>query len=450
LEISIIHGWALHVINHTNTLAGQLELEQRNRLLNVDALRGFALLGILAVNIWAFADPYYTTTQSNPAYASGLDQAVRFFISLFFETKFYLLFSFLFGYSFTLQMASAERAERAFFPQMLRRQSGLLAVGLLHGAVLYYGEILSIYAILGLILLACRGFPPGRAVRVGVGLVVTMGMLWMLLGVVAMTQDAAMGSDLTSVNAKLAAFSDDAMATLGYHTSHLPETVATLVMLQGPSAMAMFFLGLAAGRVRFFENPDRYRMYTHRILLIALPIGSVGALTYALTATYVPGGAYEIIAFGLGQLTAPLLTSSYVVAALMLFRTKPGQRIEQALAPMGKMALTNYLGQSLLLGILFTGYGFGLIDRLSPLIVLVIVPFAFAIQLLFSRWWLKHHLYGPGEWVLRAITIAAIPAWRRNQNAAQALAAGDAATAAEPKPSGQSDQVVSATRPLQP
>ena len=72
------------MINHTNTLAGQFELEQRNRLLNVDALRGFALLGILAVNIWAFADPYYTTTQSNPAYASGLDQAVRFFISLFF------------------------------------------------------------------------------------------------------------------------------------------------------------------------------------------------------------------------------------------------------------------------------------------------------------------------------------------------------------------------------
>jgi uncharacterized protein len=113
-------------------------------------------------------------------------------------------------------------------------------------------------------------------------------------------------------------------------------------------------------------------------------------------------------------LTAPLLTSSYVVAALMLFRTKPGQRIEQALAPMGKMALTNYLGQSLLLGILFTGYGFGLIDRLSPLTVLVIVPFVFAIQLFFSRWWLKHHLYGPGEWVLRAITIAAVPAWRRN------------------------------------
>lgn len=402
------------MLNHTDTLTGKFELEQANRLLNVDALRGFALLGILAVNIWAFADPYYTTTESNPVYASGLDQAVRFSISLFFETKFYLLFSFLFGYSFTLQMASAERAESAFFPRMLRRQSGLLAVGLLHGAVLYYGEILSIYAILGLILLACRDFPPGRAARIGAVLVVTMGVLWMLLGIAAITQDAAIGSDLTSANSKLAAFSGDVMATLNYHAAHLPETVATLVMLQGPSAMAMFFFGLGAGRVGLFENPARYSMHRHRIFLIALPIGIVGALIYALTTTYAPGGAYEIIAFGLGQLTAPLLTASYVVAAVMLFQTKPGQRIEQALAPMGKMALTNYIGQSLLLGILFTGYGLGLINRLSPLSVLVIVPFVFALQLLFSRWWLKHHLYGPGEWVLRAITIAAIPAWRRN------------------------------------
>ncbi|PTS82000.1 hypothetical protein DBR00_17910 [Pseudomonas sp. HMWF032] len=389
-------------------------MEQSNRLLNIDALRGFALLGILAVNIWAFADPYYTTTQSNPVYVSGVDQAVRFSISLFFETKFYLLFSFLFGYSFTLQMASAERAERAFFPRMLRRQSGLLAIGLVHGACLYYGEILSIYALLGLILLACRGFPPGRAAKIGVVLVVTMGVLWILLGIAAMTQAAVMDADLTSANAKRAAFTGDAMATLNYHATHLLETIATLFMLQGPSAMAMFFFGLAAGRIRFFENPALYNMHTQRIFLVALPIGIVGALTYALATTYAPGGAYEIIAFGLGQLTAPLLTASYVVAAVMLFRTKPGQRIEQALAPMGKMALTNYLGQSLLLGILFTGYGFGLIDRLSPLIVLVIVPFVFAIQLLFSRWWLKHHLYGPGEWVLRAITIAAIPAWRRN------------------------------------
>ncbi len=131
-----------------------------SRLQNVDALRGFALLGILVVNVWAFADPYYASTETNPTFDSGLDHAIRFLVSLLFETKFYLLFSFLFGYSFTLQMAAAERAGTGFVPRMLRRQSGLLAIGLLHGALLYYGEILSMYAVLGLILLACRNIAP--------------------------------------------------------------------------------------------------------------------------------------------------------------------------------------------------------------------------------------------------------------------------------------------------
>jgi uncharacterized protein len=124
------------------------------RLLNVDALRGFALLGILVVNIWAFADPYYASKSTNPTYDSGVDHGVRFIVGLLFETKFYLLFSFLFGYSFTLQMAAAERAGSAFIPRMLRRQGGLLVIGLAHGALLYYGEILSTYAILGLVLIA--------------------------------------------------------------------------------------------------------------------------------------------------------------------------------------------------------------------------------------------------------------------------------------------------------
>ena len=130
------------------------------------------------------------------------------------------------------------------------------------------------------------------------------------------------------------------------------------------------------------------------------------------------GSGLEALTFGVGQLTAPLLTATYVVAGLMLFRTRFGRRIELALAPMGKIALTNYLGQSVVLGILFTGYGFGLVDQLSPIAILGFVPIIFTTQLVLSSWWLKRHLYGPGEWVLRAITIAGMPPWRREQSMA--------------------------------
>lgn len=236
----------------------------------------------------------------------------------------------------------------------------------------------------------------------------------MLLGIAGTAESVSADSVDSGADAKLAAFSGDMMATLGYHATHFPETVAALVMLQAPSAMAMFLLGFAGGRVGLFERPEQHRVAMYRIVRIGLPLGLIGALSYALAATYAPGSGLEILAFGFGQLTAPLLTASYVVAGLTLFQTERGSRVERALAPMGKMALTNYLGQSLALGILFTGYGFGLVDRLSPLAALAFVPIIFTAQLVLSNWWLKRHPYGPGEWVLRAITIAGIPPWRRN------------------------------------
>ena len=386
---------------------------QPPRLQNVDALRGFALLGILSVNIWAFADSHFASPTSNPAYASALDNAVRFLAALVFETKFYLLFSFLFGYSVTLQMDAAARAQAAFLPRMLRRQAGLIALGLLHGALLFYGDIMSLYGALGLILLACRHWPPERAAKAAIWLLSIMGLGWMLFGLLLAGGTEAAPPDPGAL-LKLQAFRGSAAATQAYHLGHLPETLGIILLLQAPSAMALFFLGFAAGRLRLFEQPDLYREAAHRLLRLGLPLGLLGALCYAAAATYAPGGWLEVMAFGFGQLTAPLLCFSYVAAALLLFERPAGRRIEVALAPLGKMALSNYLLQSLLLGLLFTGYGLRLIDRLPPLAVLACVPPIYALQMLASRWWLARYRYGPGEWLLRAATLAAVPPSRRS------------------------------------
>jgi uncharacterized protein len=383
------------------------------RLLNVDALRGFALFGILAVNIWAYADPYYATTASNPAHASALDHSVRFAVSLLFETKFYLLFSFLFGYSFTLQMAAAERAGASFRPRMLRRQGGLLALGLLHGTLLYFGEILALYALLGLILLACRDLPPRRAVRTAVILIAVTGTAWLLLGLAALAAGATAAPDPGSGPAdKLAAFSGGAAATLGFHSGHFAETFVSLVLLQGTSALAMFFLGLAAGRRRLFADLGAHRVLLRRVLVVGGPVGVAGAAVYATAAVRAPGTAAEILAFGISQLTAPLLTAAYAAAVLVLFRTRPGRAAERALAPLGRTALTNYLFQSLALGLVFTGYGLGLVDRVAPPAVVAVALGIYAVQMVLSHWWLKGHRYGPGEWVLRAVTVLRPPPWR--------------------------------------
>ena len=121
------------------------------RIQTIDAIRGFALFGILIVNILTFSSVYYETGLA-PAGAtgeSGLAKALAFLVSALFELKFYLLFSFLFGYSVTLQMQSAERAGTGFLPRMFRRQTGLFAIGATHAVFLFHGDTLTTYAILG-------------------------------------------------------------------------------------------------------------------------------------------------------------------------------------------------------------------------------------------------------------------------------------------------------------
>jgi uncharacterized protein len=383
------------------------------RLVQIDALRGFALLGILSVNIWAFADPYYASTSSNPAYASMLDHGIRLLIALLFETKFYLLFSFLFGYSFTLQMAAAERANAAFVPRMVRRQLALLIVGLAHGALLYYGEILSTYALLGLVLLAVRNLSPASARQWAIGLVVVACSLWMLLGILQGLEGDWVGAGHSEAQKKLAALSAGAVQTLQFHSREVWNTVPALWLLQGPSALAMFLFGYAAGRQQWLASPQPRESRAGRLLVVTAPIGLLGALIYALTAAYLPGGGLETFAFGVGQLTAPLLTASYCLWMLALFNTPAGTRLCALLAPLGKMALSNYLMQSIVLGLLFTGYGAGWINQIEPWRLLPMVAAIFAVQMWLSARWLHRHPYGPFEWLLRAVTLLAWPQWKR-------------------------------------
>lgn len=390
----------------------------QHRLLNVDALRGFALLGILAVNIWAFADPYFGIGINNPLYAGALDVAVRFVEGLLFETKFYLLFSFLFGYSFTLQMAAAERAGAAFRPRMLRRAFGLLALGVLHGCFLFYGDILHLYGLLSFVLVIWAG-SRRDAVRAAIALVLLSALLLAALGAVMLLLPEGMAADAKPALAKLAAFHGDWRATRAYTTSEFPTTMALLLFAQGPSALAMFLLGRAAGSMQLFAHVDAFRHLLPRVLKVGLPVGLAGAVLYAAASKYDPSGAMIMFATALSFLTAPFLTAAYVAGLLMLFDGRFGARLVAALAPMGKIALTNYLMQSVVMALLFTGYGLRLCDELSPAAVMALVFAIYFTQMALSAWWLKRHTYGPAEWLLRIVTNGSLSSGARSSNAAK-------------------------------
>ncbi|GAA5060600.1 DUF418 domain-containing protein [Nocardia callitridis] len=371
------------------------------RVHDVDALRGFALLGIFAVNITFMASAFPSNLINDPAYGSWLDEAARFVVSVLFSMKFYLLFSFLFGYSFTLQMDAAQRAGAEFVPRMLRRILGLFLLGAGQIVLLYGGDVLTTYAVACLALLAMFRVRDRVALRVaGILYAVVLGL--MILSVLMFDPTTllpdhaeALANSLAQNQAMLGSFGD----IVGQHLDGLSLLVLQALTMQGPTALAMFLLGMVAGRRQLLANLTGAEPILRRLQVIGFPIGLLGAVTFALL-----GGDGNGTAALISVATAPLLTAAYAATLLRAMHSTRFAWLRSALAPAGRIALTNYLLQALIGLVLFTSVGFSLAGKVSPPGLLVLTFVIFVGQLLASVWWTRTHRYGPAEWALRWLT----------------------------------------------
>lgn len=386
----------------------------------IDALRGFALLGILVVNAGSFASTYFGLGVADPAFSRPVDHAVRWFISLVFETKFYLLFSLLFGYSFALQMDAAERADSAFAPRFLRRVAGLLLLGVAHAWLLFSGDILVTYALLGLVLLPMRRLRPGTAVALAVALLGLVSACWGLLAwlmSLAPPMDWPLAELHTKAQQAATAYRTGPLEAIAQRGRDMADGVwFVLLFVQGPCALAMFLLGLAAQRSGYLAAVAGQPARLRRWVLCCLPLGGLGAWVYAGVQNSMRRQPDHVsaAALALDLATAPFLTFAYVAALLwVLQRGGLGRQLGAWLAPAGRMALSNYLLQSLVGALVFTAYGLALVGRVPPLAVLLGCVVLYALQLAGSRRWMAQHAYGPMEWQLRALTLLRRPAWRR-------------------------------------
>ncbi|MFJ9681952.1 DUF418 domain-containing protein [Streptomyces sp. NPDC101194] len=393
--------------------------EQRHRagtrLAEVDALRGFALLGILMVNITYMASAYHGTGLEDPSLGGPLNEAVRRLVAVLFEAKFFLLFSFLFGYSFTLQINSAERRDARFTPRFLRRLTGLFVIGVVHAVILFPGDILTLYAVLGLTLLVLRRSRPRTAVRTAVALLAVTAVGYALL---ALALSHAGGGGIPPSTGPAAAQATEALrggptSVIHTHLEQLPDVALLLIFFQAPSALAAFLLGLAAGRRRALADTDQHQRFLQRLQWAGFTVGLLGGIVYVDASLNHAGPAYQLLAMGLDVITAPLLAAGYAATVLRVAHGRWGRAVVAALAPAGRMSLTNYLGQSLICALLFTGYGAALVGRVAPIGVAATALALFVAQAVTSRWWLRHHAYGPLEWLLRAWTTLSIPPWRQ-------------------------------------
>ncbi len=386
------------------------------RIADVDALRGFALLGIFVVNITFMASGFTNALVPDPNHQHWYDDVAHFASYIFVDTKFYLLFSFLFGYSLTLLAGPSPQLPRA---KILRRLVGLMVLGIAHMVLLYTGDILFTYGLFGLLLLAMWKLSPRAAVIVGIAITLLMGGSAILAGLLAPAPPPGDPEAALRATELLQGGFGDVIAA---HLHLLPVQVIVIVA-QGPLCLATFLFGMAAGRRRLLETTTE--AVWRRVQVIGFPVGLAGALVFAIG-----GGSLGTnpVTAGISLLTAPFLTAAYVATLMRMFAA--GSRLRAVLAPAGRMALTNYLTQSLVGVVLFTGIGFGLVGELSTPALLAVAVLVFGAQLPLSRWWLTRFRYGPVEWLLRAFTNLEVPQWRSPAEPARDV---------EPEPVGRSD-----------
>jgi len=385
-----------------NDLAKREESMQRD--VAPDVLRGFALLGILVVNIqfMGLNSDQGARGEWTQGFANG---SATFLIAALFAGKFYLLFSFLFGYSSNYVIRN-DRSNRA---RWIKRCLVLIAFGALHFTFLWHGDIIFVYGLFGL-LLTFFFFRADRTLKIWSRIVFFLSTFFIvLIGALALMAEYLLDEDLgTSTVVSL-----DEILRSGTFLESIPARlevwvlgIATGMFLQGGLAFAAFLLGVRLARANFLSSPMDKAANERLIkkgLILGLPIQIIAAaILLQNEQSAEPSESVYLISLFVSFVTAPLLSMFYVGLIRKLVEERPN--LVSWLKPAGKMSLTIYISQSVITSLIFGPWGLGLFQDLQTWQVFVL---AFAIWLLLSylaALWLKRFKQGPLESLMSDVT----------------------------------------------
>ncbi|HJR72203.1 MAG TPA: DUF418 domain-containing protein [Luteimonas sp.] len=401
------------------------------RIETMDVLRGFALLGILLMNIEAFVGPLMeAVTGVNPRFA-GADRWMDAAIYVLVQGKFITLFSLLFGMGFAVMLERAQTRGGSGVALYIRRLLALLGIGLAHSILIWSGDILTTYALLGfLLLLFFRNTPVSRLPKWGIALyAVPLLLPWLMALFGALSQHdpqaaAEWDKGMAAQAQQIAALIDGERQAYGagdYAQATAQRATDTATMLGflpffGITLLGVFALGTWFVRSGTIRDPGA-RLPLFRKLVAA---GFLIGLPLMLWSVWLhPTHSFSGIDFGgaasqTAAQIANLLMSLGYFSAIVLLMQRPAWRSRlDWMAPAGRMALTNYLMQSVICTLVFYHYGLGYFEQLPRLWQPLFVLGVFVLQVLLSRWWLSKFRYGPMEWLWRWLTYLERPAMRR-------------------------------------
>jgi uncharacterized protein len=392
----------------------------RRRIELVDALRAFALAGILQVNIQSFVWGAGDSLGYFIDAPSAADTAVHLLVGTFVATKFISIFAFLFGFGAALQMRSIRAlcaGDLAAAKAVYRRRLWfLLALGVAHGLLLYYGDILAFYALAGFVLVLYMHRRAAALARATRNWWIAFALLNVALTLLFEAARRALPPEVDpalipqEVIDKFIVFTEG-----GYLEQLVPRATdfVYIVFVMGPLAapqiVALFLLGHLAARLGWIAHPQRHPHVWRAAFAIGCataPLAVAGAWLNYETMVNSPGDP-SLIGFGL-QTFGSLLAALYVAAIVRWREAVPVAAVIRWLAPAGRMPLTNYLLQSVAMGALLSGWGLGLGAVLGKAELALLALAIVAVQFVASRAWIARFGQGPVEALWRRVTYAGI------------------------------------------
>ena len=370
-----------------------------------DVLRGFALLGILVVNIQFMG--LNSSEGARGEWTLGLaNGSATFIIASIFAGKFYLLFSFLFGYSSNYII----RGERSNRTRWIKRCFALIALGALHFTFLWHGDIIFVYGLFGLLLMPFF-FRKNKTLKIWTGVIfIVTSTILLLVGALIYVAERFFPEE--SFQVPMESKLDSALSN-GSFLDAIPARldlwvygVATGILLQGGLAFAAFLLGLRMARTQFLSSPIDKKKNSDLMkkgFFFGAPIQIIAAIILVNNEQSAePSEAIYVLAVFSSFIAAPLLSMFYVGLIRKLVEEK--SNLVSWMKPAGRMSLTVYISQSIITSMIFGSWGFGLFQDLQTWQVVLLAVGIWALLVYLSTIWLKRFSQGPLEQLVNTLT----------------------------------------------
>ncbi|MDG2292025.1 MAG: DUF418 domain-containing protein [Phycisphaerales bacterium] len=397
---------------------------ESRRIASIDVLRGLAMLGILVLNIQAFAMPF--EAYGNPfAYGDieGSNYWVFTFAMLLADMKFMAIFSLLFGAGMVLFVERLLETGRPAYAVHYRRMAWLLVIGLVHAYLIWYGDILVGYALCGMIVVWCRRFRPWLLCVLGLCLIAVCSVLMLGSGALIvnfMPEKLAMtahGSQqqLESIAWQLESYTGSWSDQLSHRgLAALMGQTAGLFFFVFWRASGLMLIGMALYRWGVFSAQRSNRFYLIMLavgVLIGLPLVALG-LQAGWSVDWQPTMT-KMMTSQINYWASIFVAFGWIALIMLLVRSGLVPVFQHCLASVGRMALSNYLLQSIFCTLIFYGHGFGQFgtwDRTEQMLLVLALTIC---QLIWSPLWLGAFRFGPAEWLWRSLTYWKLQPMRR-------------------------------------